>query len=172
MIDIQLDDREVREALVRLSKRLSDMTPVMRAIATELEARVEARFETETDPAGRRWPQLADSTLMQVMRRAAGGKVRNKRGGTKAKAIAALARKRILYDTGDLLGSLTSSAGRDEARVGFGQPYAAYHEYGTEKMHRRGLLMADPQARTLGETDREAVLDILRQALEDAAGSG
>lgn len=166
MIDITIDDREVRQVLERLSRRLSDMGPAMRAIATELEARVERRFETETDPAGRRWPQLADSTLMQVMRRAAGGDPRKKRGGgTKAKAIGALARKRILYDTGDLLGGLTSSYTRSEARVGFGQPYAAFHEFGTKKMPRRGLLMADPQARTLGEADRAAVLDILRDYL-------
>lgn len=169
MIDIELDDRAVREALERLQRRLSDLTPVMRAIATELEARVEARFETETDPAGRKWAPLADSTLMQVMRRAAGGDPRRKRGGgTKAKAIGALARKRILYDSGDLLGSLTSAAGRHEARVGFGQPYAAYHEYRTKKMPRRGLLLADPEARTLGEADREAVLDLLRDYLDEA----
>lgn len=36
-------------------------------------------------------------------------------------------------------------------------------------MPRRGMLMADPQARTLGEADRRAVLDILRETIESAA---
>jgi hypothetical protein len=53
--------------------------------------------------------------------------------------------------------------------IGFGQPYAAYHEWGTWKMPRRGLLTADPDAGggpTLGRGDAEAVLDVLQAVLE------
>lgn len=167
MIDIQLDDREVREALRRLERRLADMTPVMRAIAAALEAQVEKRFETATDPAGRPWKPLAPSTLSAWLARGRGN--RRKDGGLTKKGRERLSSRRPLYDTGDLLGSLTSSFTRSEARVGFGQPYAAFHEYGTKKMPRRGMLMADPIARTLGEADRRVVLDILREALESAA---
>lgn len=167
MIDIQIDDREVRAALDRLQRRLADMTPVMRAIATELEARVEARFETATDPARRPWAPLKPSTLAAYLNRGKGN--RKKDGSLTKKGAQRLSSRRPLYDTGDLLGSLTSSATRSEARVGFGQPYAAFHEYGTKKMPRRGLLMADPNAGTLGDADRAAVLDILREAIERAA---
>lgn len=167
MIDIQLDDREVRSALERLQARLADMTPVMKAIATALEAQVEKRFETATDPAGRPWAPLAASTLSAWLARGRGN--RRKDGGLTKKGRERLSSRRPLYDTGDLLGSLASSFTRSEARVGFGQPYAAYHEYGTKKMPRRGLLMADPQARTLGEADRQAVLEILAEAIESAA---
>lgn len=73
MIDVQIDDREVRAALDGLRRRLADMTPVMRAIATELEARVEARFETATDPSGRPWKPLAPSTLAAYMFQSAPG---------------------------------------------------------------------------------------------------
>lgn len=167
MIDVQIDDRELRAALDGLRRRLADMSPVMRAIATELEARVEARFETATDPTGRPWAPLSPSTLAAYLARGKGN--RKKDGGLTKKGAARLASRKPLYDTGDLLGSLTSRATRSEARVGFGQPYAAFHEYGTEKMPRRSLLMADPVSGTLGESDRQAVLDILREALEDAA---
>lgn len=167
MIDIELDDREVSEALSRLQKRLSDMSPVMKAIATALEAQVEKRFETATDPAGRPWAPLKPSTLSAWLDRGRGN--RKKDGSLSKKGRERLSSRRPLYDTGDLLGSLNSSFTRSEARVGFGVPYAAYHEYGTKRMPRRGLLMADPGARTLGEADREAVLDILRDALESAA---
>lgn len=168
MIDIQLDDREVRAALQRLQQRLSDMTPVMRAIATALQAQVEKRFETATDPAGRPWQPLADSTLSAWLDRSRGN--RKKDGSLTKKGAARLASRRPLYDTGDLLGSLTSSASRTQARVGFGVPYAAFHEYGTRAMPRRGLLTASPQARTLGEADRRAVLAILREAIDQATG--
>lgn len=167
MIEITIDDRAVRAALERLQRRLADMTPVMQAIATALEANVEKRFETATDPAGRRWKRLAASTLSAWLDRDKGN--RRKDGSLSKKGRERLASRRPLYDTGDLLGSLTSSASRSEARVGFGVPYAAYHEYGTKKMPRRGLLMADPAARALGKADRREVLSILREALESAA---
>ncbi|MCI1193414.1 phage virion morphogenesis protein [Calidifontimicrobium sp. SYSU G02091] len=166
MIDIQIDDREVRAALDRLQRRLSDLSPVMKAIATELEARVEQRFETATDPQGRPWKPLAPSTLAAYLARGKGN--RRKDGSLTKKGRERLASRRPLYDTGDLLGSLTSSFSRSEARVGFGQPYAAFHEYGTKRIPRRGLLMADPVARTLGDADRAAVLDILGDALRGA----
>ncbi|MBN8716122.1 MAG: phage virion morphogenesis protein [Stenotrophomonas sp.] len=142
MIKIELDDRAVRQALADLQRRVSDMTPAMRAIATELETRAMNRFETRRDPAGQPWKPLSARTLAA------------KRG-----------RGHILYRTGDLLGSATSRAGRDFAEVGFGQRYAAFHEFGTKKMPRRGLLMADPDARTLGEADKSVILEIIGKHL-------
>ncbi len=128
MIKIDIDDRDVLQALDRLARRVSDMTPAMRAIGQEMETRIAQRFETE----------------------------RAKRG-----------RGSILYHTGELLDSRTHRAGPLEVAVGFGKPYAAWHEFGTKRMQRRGLLLADPQARTLGEEDRRAIIDIIAGYLED-----
>ncbi|MEW5885548.1 MAG: phage virion morphogenesis protein [Pseudomonadota bacterium] len=144
-ITIRLEERELRAALERLERRVRDLGPAMRGIATELEARVEQRFERRRDPNNSPWEALKDQTLQRKKRKGA-----------------------ILYEHGDLQGSLTSRAGRDFAEVGFGQPYAAYHEFGTRHMPRRGLLLADPVARTLGQGDREAVLDVLRELIEGA----
>ncbi|MCX8016390.1 MAG: phage virion morphogenesis protein [Rhodocyclaceae bacterium] len=112
MIRIDIDDREVRQALERLQQRVSDLTPAMREIAMELEARALTRFETERDPAGRPWQPLSPVTLAR----------KKGRGG-------------ILYQTGDLRGSITSRAGRDFAEVGAGGnvPYAATHQFGAKK---------------------------------------
>lgn len=38
--------------------------------------------------------------------------------------------------------------------------YAVYHEYGTKKMPRRGLLMEDPGARRLSGEDEQAILGL------------
>ena len=60
-----------------------------------------------------------------------------------------------------MLGSLSHSSDATSVTVGFGNPVATYHEWGTEHMPRRGLLFADPDAGTLGTDDEAAVLDIL-----------
>lgn len=145
MIEIEIDDREVRQALNDLARRVADLSPAMRAIGQELETRIAERFERQRDPAGRPWAPLKGATLAK------------KKG-----------RGSILYHTGDLLDSRTHRAGRDFVEVGFGKPYAAYHEFGTRKMPRRGLLMADPNARTLGEADRAAIIETLADYLADA----
>ncbi|HXH04209.1 MAG TPA: phage virion morphogenesis protein [Candidatus Competibacteraceae bacterium] len=144
MIRIDIDDREVRQALKQLARRVADMTPAMRAIGQEMETRIATRFETRRDPAGRPWAPLRPATE----------KAKKGRGA-------------ILYRTGELLDSRTHRAGPFEVAVGFGKPYAAYHEFGTRKMPRRGLLMADPQAGTLGEEDRRAILEILADYLAE-----
>ncbi len=147
MLKITVDDRAVLATLERIERRLTNLRPVMRGIATELEARVEARFEAQVDPNGRAWAPLKPETLDRKKRKGA-----------------------ILYDSGDMQGSLTSAAGEAWAEVGFGQAYATYHEWGTRHMPRRGLLLADPQAGSLGRGDSEALLELLAEYVEDSLG--
>jgi hypothetical protein len=45
--------------------------------------------------------------------------------------------------------------------VGFGRKYALYHEIGTRRMTRRGLLLADTRTGTLAQADIGIVLDTL-----------
>lgn len=144
MIQVTIDDREVRQALEQLARRVADMSPAMRAVGQEMETRIAARFETRRDPAGRPWAPLRPATE------------KAKRG-----------RGSILYRTGEMMDSRTHRAGPLEVAVGFGKHYAAYHEFGTKRMPRRGLLMADPQAGTLGEEDKRAILDILADYLAE-----
>ncbi len=54
------------------------------------------------------------------------------------------------------------------ATIGFGDPKAAYHEFGTKHMPRRGLLFADPYSRTLSPDDERALIDIVTIFLESA----
>lgn len=51
-----------------------------------------------------------------------------------------------------------------------GKPYAAFHEWGTERMPRRGLVFADPDAGTLAKGDEDAVLDIIGIYLTEVEG--
>jgi phage gpG-like protein len=61
MIDVEIDDREVRRALEQLSRRAHDMSPVMRAIGADMERRMLERFETQNELTGRKWAPLRPS---------------------------------------------------------------------------------------------------------------
>lgn len=144
MITIEIDDRSVMEALRHLQGKLSDMTPVMNAIGMEFEAMVSRRFEDETDPNGRLWSPWKPATRNSYP----------KDGNA-----------HILDRSGDMLDGLNYQADKDSVRVGFDMPYAAFHEYGTKNMQRRGMLFSDPVARTIGDEDRRSILDILSKYL-------
>ena len=146
MLTITADDKAFRDSLAQLYRGMGNLTPVMQSIGMELESRISGRFESRTDPSGNAWAPWAQSTVDSYPD-----------GGN----------RRLLDRYGDMLASLSHQADASSVRVGFGQPYAAFQEWGTEHMPRRGLLFADPDAGTLAEGDEAAVLDILAVWLDD-----
>lgn len=146
MIDITTDDSAFRASLEQLKRRLGNLKPVMQSIGMELESRISGRFESRTDSSGSAWAPWAQSTL---------------------DSYPDDGNRRLLDRYGDMLASLNHQANATSVRVGFGQTYAAFHEFGTDSMPRRGLLFADPDAGTLAEDDEAAVLDILGVWLTD-----
>ena len=124
MLSIYVNSSDtVRAHLDGLRHRLGDLSEVMAGIGMELESRVSARFESRTDPNGDAWEPWAPST-----------KARYPEDGN----------KRLLDRYGDMLASLTHSSDATSATVGFGDPTAAYHEWSTEHMPRRGMLFEIP----------------------------
>lgn len=148
MITIDVQNADLLRALKALEAQALDLSAPLADVGQALESAVSGRFETETDPNGSAWAALSDKTRA----------MRAKRGTTGNK----------LQEHGTMLGSLSWQSDAKTAQVGFGQPYAAYHEWGTKRMQRRGLLMADPDAGTLGADDLELVLDILSDHLARA----
>lgn len=145
MITITVDDSAFRAYLDRLTDQMGNVAPVMESIGQEIESRISGRFETETDPTGARWHPWADSTRETYPKNGNG---------------------RILERYGDMLGSLNWQADASSVRVGFGQPYATYHEFGTKHMPRRGLLFEDPEAGILAPDDEASVLDMITAWLD------
>jgi phage virion morphogenesis protein len=146
-LTITVDSAPLRDVLDRLIAVTDDLSPVMRAIGGEMEGRIRERFETQSDPLGAAWAPWVPSTV----------KTYPKDG-----------HKRVLDRYGDLLDSLNYVADDHSVTTGFGQPYVAYHEFGTKKMERRGLLFADPDAGTLAPDDERAVIDIVMAAIAKA----
>ena len=149
MLTITVDDQAFRAYMERLHGRMDDMTPVMEKIGQELEARISARFETESDPNGRRGAAWAPSTK---------------------KSYPKDGNARILDRYGDMLGSLNWEADTESVRVGFGKPYATYHEFGTKRMPRRGLLFDNPESGKLADADEQLVIDLLMGWLDETDG--
>lgn len=144
MLTITVDDTAFRQHLAALQERLGDLTQVMTGIGQELETRIANRFETAADPSGIPWAPWAKSTL---------------------KSYPPDGNHRLLNRTGDMLGHLNWAADATSVRVGFVELYATYHEFGTKKMPRRGLLFANPETGQLAPDDERAVIEILEDVL-------
>ena len=137
---ITINDRLVVEFLAELGKKAGNLRGLMDEIGQQMETRVSNRFETRTDPSGAPWIQWADSTVASYP---------DDGNGT------------LLDRYGDMLDSLGHQADDSSVTYGFAQPYAAYHEFGTTRMPRRGLLTENPEAGTLSADDQRAVLETI-----------
>lgn len=102
-IDVKVDDREVRAALARLRRRLTNLRPVLDVIGQKMVTSTLRRFETERGPDGRPWKQSA--------------RARREGGQT-------------LTKTGRLRGSLTHNAADDYVEWGTNVEYAPIHQFG------------------------------------------
>lgn len=152
MLTVTVQSKPVDDLLTKLQARMGNLIPAMQGIGQELNSRISARFETRSDPTGKPWAPWAESTRETYPKDGRG---------------------LLLERYGDMLKSLNFQADSTSVRVGFGavaskngDVYAAYHEWGTKKMPRRGLLFADPDAGTLAPSDETAVLDIISVFLE------
>jgi phage gpG-like protein len=156
MIEVTTDTRAFDSSLRALQQRLGNLRPVLQDIGAVLENRIKDRRETLTDPAGQTWAAWAASTLASYPP-----------GGRRK----LLDRTGAMWDRtgpqwkvqGGLLSDLL-------LRVGFDKGYATYHEFGTQRMPRRGLLFAEPEKGELGAADEQAIEDVLQGWLDAVDG--
>ena len=158
MLTAHVDDASFQAYFQQLRKRLGNLEPVMEAIGHTLETRVRERFETRTDPDGKAWAPWAESTLASYPF-----------PGTPAAAIEGPGNGHLLDRYGTMLDLLSHDATSNSVRIGFAHEYATYHEFGTERMPRRGLMYSDPETGELGNDDEEAVLNVLSGWINDLA---
>lgn len=175
-LDIKISDAELQGKLDAAVQAMEHPRELLDGIGAVLEQDINIRFDTHTDPSGKKWQTLsaltpafyAATTGAQGQRKnpskAGWQKIRETpRGGSGGEAT--------LQHTGHMRASLTHNAGDDFVDIGFNRAtpggrwqVALLHEFGTktkdgkERMPRRGLLTANPQAGTLGQDDQADVL--------------
>lgn len=156
---VELDaEGELQARLARAITGMQHPQALMEAIGARLMTNIQLRFETKTDPDGYAWLPLAASTKARYAKQDTGADGTQRRQGS------------LLQRTGLMLQSLGYLAGDTQLEIGFSRPYAYWHEIGTQRMPRRSMLMGDPVAGRLGETDRQDVLDELEDFLAGALG--
>lgn len=155
MIDIEIKDQQVTDALNRLLQAGSDLSGPLADIAQLLESETERQFRAEAGPAGP-WPDLAESTKAQRARQ-------GKWPGLMLQLTAS-----------GLAPSVQSGYDSDSAWIGSNKPYAAIHQFGGQAGRGKNVTIpARPYLPITPEgelpTDvADDVLDILQRHLEAA----
>lgn len=165
---IKIDDRKVQEMLQRLQARMTDMSVPMGQIGAFYERSVLENFQHQSSPDGTPWAKLSLTTMMMGL----GQKGRiGKKGGLTTKGKGYIQGKRILYENGDLMGSVHHQATKNSVTIGSSGsiPYAAIHQFGGKAG--RGLRVNIPArpwlalnkgpGMELAEKDRAMILELL-----------
>lgn len=154
---VEIDSRRILERL-NLVRTVIEKPPrtVYDALRQTMKHRVDERFAKKRDPDGIRWKNWAPSTAAD----------REEEGGVAYKS----GRISLLQYTGAMQGSFFAKTRGGIVSVGFGVPYAKYHETGTRKkgsnqehMPARRVL-TDGQGR-LSKQDRISAGLAVRQAV-------
>ncbi len=131
MITVDVQDHGVQDALQALSKRVSNMQPILKAIGEDIMERTKQRFGTSTGPDGLRWQGNSIATIQAMLasaRARKGGVLKN--GNLSKKVQTGLAGKKLLVDSGSLARQFHVSANANSVTVGNSMIYAAIHQFG------------------------------------------
>src|SRR5574344_771313 len=106
-VEIKIDNKEVKQALLDVAKRCEDMKPLMRNIAGIMADSTEQNFANEGRPD--KWQELSERKI----------KKRKKTGNYPGK---------ILQVEGQLAASITTQYDKDSAVIGSNLSYAKIHQ--------------------------------------------
>jgi phage virion morphogenesis protein len=146
VIRIDIDDRDVTDALGDLARRTGDLSPALRDIAGVMADAVEENFEQQGRPP---WDDLSPATIG----------ARLARGYWPG---------RILQQTGQLAASIQRESGADYALVGTNKVYAGIHQFGGRAGRGQKVEIPARPFLALGEDDEAEILDIVADYLRGA----
>lgn len=166
----ELQDAEMLAAIDRALAMLEQPGELMRDIGAQIEGNAQLRFDAKVDPTGVAWAPLSPATIEiygseWFLKRPENAVYRSGIPGS------------LLFRTQLLRDSLTYNAGVDYVEIGTSRQVGAkkwqvgaLHEWGTEKMPRRGILTANPMKGELGAGDQADVLAIVNGYISRAFG--
>lgn len=174
MIQIQISDRQVNQALTRLVASVSNPRTVLDEIGELLIDSTKARFATSTGPDGKRWAENSDITILQYLGRYKGSFKKN--GGLSAKGASRLGGKKpLIGESGSLSSQIFKKVeGNNTLYIGSTMIYAAAQQFGIKKgyagSNKRGspIPWGDIPARPflgISNEDRGMILDTISDYL-------
>lgn len=173
-ISVSIDDRQVQALLDRLAAKVGNMKPTMTRIGVLYERRVLENFANESAPDGSKWTPLAQDTLMMGLGKSKGFK---KNGGLSSRGKRYLTGKKMLWEKGDLSGSIHFQADAQSVTIGSSGsiPYAAIQQMGGRAGRgkkvtipaRPYLAMNRGTELELAEVDRQWIMDLIREEMAD-----
>lgn len=168
---VELQDEALLGAINRTIALLEEPRALLQDIGDKLEANAQVRWDTKVDPTGLSWAPISEAT--KEIYQSDWFKARNPAfaGGIPGSLMERTRQLRnsLAFNVGDQWVDIGTKrtvpgASRPTWEVGW------LHEFGTVKMPRRGILMADPKKGTLGATDQADLLLIIDGYIDRAIG--
>ena len=126
LLDIRLvGANALAQRLASAMGQLAQNSDLLTAIGAKLARNIRLRFDTKTAPSGYAWAPLKDSTVRAYQKKNKG----NIPGS-------------LLMRSNLMRKSVSSIVIGNTVQVGLSAPYAGYHETGTRRMARRGMVFA------------------------------
>lgn len=173
-IEIRIDDRQVRDALSALVRRVGAPGPALKVIGETLAESTKRRFASSTAPDGSRWAPNRESTLEGHLNRFKGSRTKTgKRSAAGTKRAAG--KKPLIGESRQLSTTITYQVRGDTLYVGSPMEYAGTQQFGARQgqygRSRRGgpIPWGDIPARPflgISADDRREILAVLRESLE------
>ena len=135
-IRVSLNSATTQSAILELTAKLGNLTPVMASIGEYMIGEVNDRFKSETAPDGTKWAPLAASTIKDKARRQKSGTTRSGKSRVRCNAEP----NAILKSTFLLRDTINYKPAPFSVAVGTPLAYGRWHQYGTSRMPKREFL--------------------------------
>lgn len=159
MIQVTIDDTEIKKALTRLAIRAANPAPALRAIGEDLVESTKKRFGTSKTPDGQTW--APNSTLTK-------NRFATKAKNAKAQARRSASKKPLIGETHQLQNTINYQLhGNQELQIGSPMEYAAMQNFGGKKSDYPHLWGDIPAREFLGisQSDQNQILTTIAQFL-------
>lgn len=172
-IRIEVDDRQVLDALEQLRARAADLKPALNEIGEHLAETTKRRFDTSTAPDGSRWAPNSQVTFLQYLSHFKGSYTKSGKLSSKG-AGRVVGKKPLIGETRSLSSEIYPRLTGDGVEIGSPMEYAAVQQFGAKQgafgRDRRNhpIPWGDIPARPflgLSSDDRDSILDIVRSYL-------
>lgn len=171
MIEITIDDHEVKAAMERLMQRISDMSPVMHDIGETIVERTKQRFAGSKAPDGTPWAPNAPATIEAYLRKFGGTRRKDGSLSKRGQRMAA-DKKPLIGETKSLSSTIYYTASTRSVTIGSPMRYAAIHQFGGQAgrghkapIPQRPFLPINQSGQWIGNEDRQAVLQLVADYL-------